>query len=150
MEKQPRTRKLLVASSLTLMIVTAGSLVGMITPVHAILSSASAANPSGSVQDTYSKNLVVYLTLSGLNDTVGQVYGFVNAHGKIQATAFNASQLKTINGVGQTAFVLSNLALKPGDQFTTCVVVPSYVKMICQTDNKSPFSRPQYVDISLK
>jgi hypothetical protein len=138
-----RSNHIIVLSVLVVvMIMATGASVWIITPIHAV-----PANP-------YAKTLVIYLTLSGINSTTGDVLAFVKAHNVIQNSLFNATKLEMMgnrtDGIAQTAFSFQNLTLIPGEPYTTCVVILKDVKMTCMTDFKTPFARPQYVDISLQ
>jgi hypothetical protein len=141
-----RYRKLIVVAIWVLFIFTAGSSAGIINLAH--------GQTTSQAQQVYTNNLVIYVTLYGINSTTGDVIAFVNAHGLTQTKAFNATKLDMMdnktNGIAQTSFFFQNLTLRAGEQFNTCVVIPSSAKMICQTDNKTPFPRPQFVDISIR
>lgn len=105
-------------------------------------------------QQTNAKNFDVILTLYGINGTTGNVFAFVKAHNMIKNTLINATKLdisdNNTDGIGQTGFSFANLTLNPGEPYTTCVVILKDVKMICSTDYKTPFPRPQFVDISIR
>lgn len=102
----------------------------------------------------YANNLVVDLTLFGLNSTDGHISAFVNADGKILSTTFNATKLDSmdgiVDGIGHYTFVLPHVVIKAGQPYTTCIVIPSSVKMMCVTSYKVPYPRPEYVYLALR
>jgi hypothetical protein len=141
----PTHKKVFILSFLGLnLLTTTGTAITTVNPVYA----------QQNIAQHYTNNLIIDLTLYGLNSTAGQIFAFITAHGKIQATTFNATKLdsmdNTVDGIGHYTFILSNVILKPGEPFTTCIVIPSYVKMTCMTDYKAPYPRPQYVDMTIR
>jgi hypothetical protein len=114
----------------------------------------SQAQKAVPAQQTYAKNLVVLLTLYGINSTTGDIFAFVKAHNMIKSTLINATKLDAMDnntdGIGQTGLTFANLKLNPGEPYATCVVILKDVKMVCSTDYKTPFPRAQYVDISIQ
>ncbi len=137
---------IVVSFLLIMTVITAGSTTGIATEIH--------AQKLKHAQQAYAQNLGVYLTLYGINSTTGQVFAFVKAHNAIKSNLFNATTLdrmdNSTDGVGQTSFFFPNLTLSSGEAYTTCVVVVKDVKMICVTDYKTPYARPQFVDISIQ
>ncbi|PWU78937.1 MAG: hypothetical protein DLM72_20040 [Candidatus Nitrosopolaris wilkensis] len=137
-----KSKYTIILSLAAMMIMATGSAEGAITPIHA------------QRVTTYANTLTVYLTLSGINSTTGEVFAFVKAHGAIKNGLFNATKLEiaqnNTSGIGQIYFLFPNTTLNAGEPYSTCVVVLKDVKMICTTDFKTPFPRPQYVDLSLQ
>lgn len=105
-------------------------------------------------QQVFANNLIVYVTIYGINGTTGDVFAFVNAHGVTKMKTFNATKLDMMDnktdGIALTSFAFQNLALKAGEPYTTCIVIINSAKMLCVTDNKTPFPRAQYIDISIQ
>jgi hypothetical protein len=124
---------LIVASSTSLIIV----------PTH--------AQKATLASQTFGKSLTVFLTIYGINSTTGQLDTFAKARDMVKFASFNSTKVELqqnrTDGTVVIPFIFQNLTLKTGEPFSTCVVVLKDVKMICNTDYKTPSARPQYVDI---
>jgi hypothetical protein len=131
------------------MIMAAGATLEFMSPVNAKTTMSPA-------DIYYSKNFIVYMTLSGINNTTGQVFAFVNAHGALQSSLFNATDYKATqynktSGQGRVYFSFYNLTVRAGESYSGCAVILNAAKMICVTGFKDGFNiRPQYLDISLR
>jgi hypothetical protein len=146
-------RIIVVSFLFAIMIMTAGSASGFVKQVNAqkLQVKAQKLLPA---QQYYAKNFVVYMTVYGLNSTTGQVFAFVNAHGASKNSLFNATKLDMMDnktdGIGQAYFVFHNLTLSAGESYSGCVLSVAAAKMVCVTDFKSPYPRPQYMGISIR
>lgn len=102
----------------------------------------------------FNKNLAVYMTVFGLNETTGQLLAFVKAHNIIQSDLVNGTQLFVTNaktpGVAEITLVLRNTTMNVGEQYSACIVVLKDTKMVCMTDYKTPYPRPQILDFSIQ
>lgn len=126
----------------------------LVTLIFATASTPNIVKPINAQPLDFTKNLAVYMTIFGLNDTTGQILAFVKTHDMIKSALVNGSQLFATNnktpGIAEVNFVLQNLTLKAGEQYTGCVVVLKDTKMICVADFKAPYPRPQILDISIQ
>lgn len=101
----------------------------------------------------FNKNLAVYMTIFGLNETTGQLLAFIKAHNMTQSDLVNGTQLFATNnktpGVAQITLILHNATMNVGEQYSACIVVIKDTKMVCMTDYKTPYPRPQILDFSI-
>jgi hypothetical protein len=107
-------KKVFILSCLGLTLLTAGTTTATVNTAYA----------QQNIVQRYANNLIVDLTLFGLNSTAGQIFAFVTAHGIMQTTILNATKLDSmdnaVDSIGQYTFVLSNVTLKAGETITTC------------------------------